>query len=45
MTDEDLRRFIILAEGTEGFDAVAEVEKIACPVLIIGAYEDRVLGS
>ena len=45
VTNEDLRRFIILAEGSEGFDAVAEVEKIACPVLIIGAYEDRVLDS
>ena len=45
VTDEDLRRFIILAKGTEGFDVVSDLEKISCPVLAIGVYEDAVLDS
>lgn len=43
VTDEDLRRFIILAEGTKGFDATGELNRIQCPVLAIGAFEDSVL--
>ena len=45
VTDADLRRFIALAEGTKGFDALKELEKIRCPVLAIGVYEDRVLDA
>lgn len=45
VTDEDLRRFIILARGTEGFDVTGELEKINCPVFAIGVFEDEVLDS
>ena len=45
VTDEDLRRFIILVEGTRGFNVVGELDRIQCPVLALGAYEDAVLDS
>lgn len=45
VTEEDLRRFVILAEGIRGFDVTDQLGKIACPVLVIGSADDRVLGS
>lgn len=45
VTDLDLERFIILAEGTKGFDVTDELDKIRCPVLAVGVYEDSVLDS
>ncbi len=45
VTDEDLRRFVILAEGTRGFDVTGELSRIRCPVLAVGVFEDRVLDS
>ena len=45
VTDEDLNRFVILAEGLRGFDVEAELDKIACPVLVLGSTDDRVLGG
>ena len=45
VTDEDLQRFIILAEGTRGFDVSKELDKIRCPVLVMGVYEDAVLDA
>ena len=45
VTEEDLRRFVILAEGTNDFDVVRDLGKIACPVLVIGSKADRVLGG
>ena len=44
-TAEDLRRFVILAESLRGFDLRADLAKIACPVLVLGAKDDRVLGA
>ena len=44
-TDEDLTRFITLAEGTRGFNVASELSAIRCPVLAIGAFEDSVLDS
>ena len=43
-TPEDLRRFVILAESLQGFDIREDLAKIACPVLVLGAKDDRVLG-
>ena len=43
-TKEDLARFVILARGTEGFDCRASLSQIRCPVLVLGAGKDRVLG-
>ncbi len=45
VTDEELARFITLAEGTRGFDVVDELDRIRCPVLALGVYEDSVLDS
>ena len=44
-TPEDLRRFIILAEALRGFDVRANLGQVACPVLVLGAKDDRVLGA
>ncbi|MBQ3262648.1 MAG: alpha/beta hydrolase [Oscillospiraceae bacterium] len=45
VTEAELRRFITLARGIEGFDVSERVAEIACPVLAIGVYEDAVLDS
>ncbi len=45
VTDAELARFICLAEGTRGFDVVKDLDRIRCPVLAIGVYEDGVLDS
>lgn len=45
VTDAELERFIILAEGTRGFHVTEELGRIRCPVMAIGAYEDSVLDS
>ena len=45
VTDEELRNFIISAEGIEGFNITSELHKIMCPVLAIGVYGDKVLGE
>ena len=41
----DLERFVILAEGTRGFDVTNELDTIRIPVLAIGDRTDAVLGS
>ena len=41
---EEFDRFVIVAKGAEGFDATAELDKIKCPVLVMGAEDDQVLG-
>ena len=45
VTRSELDRFVILAQGMYGFDIVEDLKKIACPVLAIGAADDRVLGA
>ena len=45
VTDEDLARFIILVEGTKGFNVVDRLDRIRCPVMAVGVYEDAVLDS
>ena len=45
VTPEDLKRFITISEGMKGFDVVDELHKITCPVLVLGANDDRVLGG
>lgn len=44
VTAEGLNRFVILAQGMQGFDVSADLSKIACPTLVIGSADDRVLG-
>ena len=45
VTDSDLERFVILVEGTKGFNVVDELDRISCPVLAVGVFEDSVLDS
>jgi len=45
VTEEELRRFVILARGTEGFDLTQELDRLQCPVLAIGVFEDAVLDA
>ena len=45
VTEEELARFVILAEGTRDFDAREDLAGIRCPVLAVGVYEDAVLDS
>ena len=45
VTAEDLSRFVILAEGTKGFDVSSELGRISCPVLVLGSSDDQVLGA
>ena len=45
VTPEELSRFVILSEGTKDFDLSDDLKKIACPVLVIGSKDDKVLGG
>ena len=45
VTDEELERFVILAKSIPVFDVSDELDKIECPVLALGAFEDTVLDS
>ncbi len=45
VTADDLRRFVILLRGMEGFDTTEELPRVQCPVLVIGVEGDRALGS
>ena len=44
VTDDELSRFITIAEGTDGFDVREKLAGVRCPVLILGAADDAVLG-
>ncbi len=43
ISDEEYRRFIILAEACRTFDCYDELSSIRCPVLVIGSAGDRVV--
>ena len=45
VTDEELERFIVLTEGTRGFNVTDGLDRIRCPVFAVGAFEDQVLDS
>ena len=44
VTDREFERFSILAAGTQGFSFLDRLDAICCPVLLIGAKDDAVLG-
>lgn len=44
VTDGDLSRFVVIAEGMRGFDIADDLERISCPMLVVGSRDDRVLG-
>jgi pimeloyl-ACP methyl ester carboxylesterase len=43
VTKADLKKFIILAEGTKNFNVADKLSAIRCPVLAVGEYYDSVL--
>lgn len=43
MDENDIRRFILQSEAIDGFDITDEMDKITCPVLVIGSEGDRLL--
>ena len=43
MTDYDIRRFILQTQALDDFDITGELDKIQCPVLVIGSEGDKVL--
>lgn len=45
VTDEQLKRFVTLAEGAKDFDITPKLPLIHCQTLIIGAEDDAVLGA
>lgn len=45
VTEEDMERFVVLAESMRGFDVTGELEKISCPVLVTGDRTDRIFGA
>ena len=45
VSEEDLHRFIILAESIRGFHVLEDLNRIICPVLIIGSEDDNVVGA
>ena len=45
VTDTDLKRFVIMSEGLKGFDVTENLDKISCPVLVLGDTDDHVLGG
>ncbi|MBO4546068.1 MAG: alpha/beta hydrolase, partial [Treponema sp.] len=44
-TSADLKRFAIFARGIVGFDASALLPKIQCPILAVGAGQDKIFGA
>lgn len=45
VTDKDLERFIICAKAAKDYDLSSKLDKIDCPTLALGAFEDSVLDS
>lgn len=45
VTEEELARFVILAEAMKDFDVTEQLTKISCPVLVLGSADDQVLGA
>ena len=44
VTDQEMEKFVVLAEGTCDLDVTGELKRIKRPILAIGAADDRVLG-
>ena len=44
ISSEELEKFVYLIDAISGFNSMNELEKISCPVLLIGSEGDKVLG-
>ncbi len=45
VTDLDYRNFLISLKAAQNFDVKEKIRNITCPVFVLGAGEDRVLGK
>ncbi len=45
LTDEELARFTIIAEGMRKHNTHDELDRIACPVMLIASDDDKVFGT
>ncbi|MBQ7216531.1 MAG: alpha/beta hydrolase [Synergistaceae bacterium] len=45
VTPNDLKRFVTITEGMKGFDVTGDLNKIKCPVLVIGSNSDKIFGG
>ncbi|MBO5995355.1 MAG: alpha/beta hydrolase [Firmicutes bacterium] len=45
VTEEDMARFVILAEGMRGLDLTGDLGKVGCPALVLGSKDDQVVGA
>lgn len=45
VTEDELKKFVIMANATDGFDVYDKLDGINCPELVLGAEEDKVLGA
>ncbi len=44
VSDEDFNNFLVSINAISGFDVYDELDRIQCPVLVLGAGEDQVVG-
>ena len=45
VTAAEMERFVILAEGVQGFDVTEGLKNIACPTFVVGSRDDRVFSE
>lgn len=45
VTEEEMKQFIILAKAVQKFDCLDEMDKIKCPVYVIGSVGDKVISE
>jgi pimeloyl-ACP methyl ester carboxylesterase len=45
VTLEELEHFAVITEALKDFDITGELDKISCPVLVLGSKDDRVFGE
>ena len=43
--EEDLDRFVTYAKAIQDFDVYDDLDQIRCPVLVLGADEDKLFGA
>lgn len=44
VTPDELSRFVILAQSMKGFDISDRLDRVCCPVLVVGDRDDKVMG-
>ena len=45
VSEEELERFIIIADGAKNFDITEKVSSIKCPVMLVSDNDDKVFGT